>query len=251
MESTMMQSYCQSCGMPLTDEALLGTEKEGHKNQDYCTYCYEEGSFKQPNLTVEEMIDICVPHLKGDGMPANEARTMLTSFLPSLKRWRKQEWSEPKIIKREAFQIIGISTKTSNANELTAQAKIPQLWQDFYEKNIVDQLSKLDNQNVYGLYSDYETDVNGNYAITIGVEASKMNDASPEWVIKTIPAAKYLVFTSHKGKMPEIVIQTWQEIWAWFANSKVERTYTGDFELYDERCANPQEAQVEVYIAIK
>ncbi|MBG9709487.1 effector binding domain-containing protein [Lysinibacillus sp. RSDA_15] len=247
----MMQSYCQSCGMPLTDEALLGTEKEGHKNQDYCTYCYEEGSFKQPNLTVEEMIDICVPHLKGDGMPANEARTMLTSFLPSLKRWRKQEWSEPKIIKREAFQIIGISTKTSNANELTAQAKIPQLWQDFYEKNIVDQLSKLDNQNVYGLYSDYETDVNGNYAITIGVEASKMNDASPEWVIKTIPAAKYLVFTSHKGKMPEIVIQTWQEIWAWFANSKVERTYTGDFELYDERCANPQEAQVEVYIAIK
>lgn len=251
MESTMMQSYCQSCGMPLTDEALLGTEKEGHKNQDYCTYCYEEGSFKQPNLTVEEMIDICVPHLKGDGMPANEARTMLTSFLPSLKRWRKQEWSEPKIIKREAFQIIGISTKTSNANELTAQAKIPQLWQDFYEKNIVDQLSKLDNQNVYGLYSDYETDVNGNYAITIGVEASKMNDASPEWVIKTIPAAKYLVFTSHKGKIPEIVIQTWQEIWAWFANSKVERTYTGDFELYDERCANPQEAQVEVYIAIK
>lgn len=251
MESTMMQSYCQSCGMPLTDEALLGTEKEGHKNQDYCTYCYEEGSFKQPNLTVEEMIDICVPHLKGDGMPANEARTMLTSFLPSLKRWRKQEWSEPKIIKREAFQIIGISTKTSNANELTAQAKIPQLWQDFYEKNIVDQLSKLDNQNVYGLYSDYETDVNGNYTITIGVEASKMNDASPEWVIKTIPAAKYLVFTSHKGKMPEIVIQTWQEIWAWFANSEVERTYTGDFELYDERCANPQEAQVEVYIAIK
>lgn len=247
----MMQSYCQSCGMPLTDEALLGTEKEGHKNQDYCTYCYEEGSFKQPNLTVEERIDICVPHLKGDGMPANEARTMLTSFLPSLKRWRKQEWSEPKIIKREAFQIIGISTKTSNANELTAQAKIPQLWQDFYEKNIVDQLSKLDNQNVYGLYSDYETDVNGNYAITIGVEASKMNDASPEWVIKTIPAAKYLVFTSHKGKMPEIVIQTWQEIWAWFANSEVERTYTGDFELYDERCANPQEAQVEVYIAIK
>ncbi|UZM99006.1 GyrI-like domain-containing protein [Lysinibacillus sp. MHQ-1] len=119
------------------------------------------------------------------------------------------------------------------------------------KKNIVDQLSKLDNQNVYGLYSDYETDVNGNYAITIGVEASKMNDASPEWVIKTIPAAKYLVFTSHKGKMPEIVIQTWQEIWAWFANSKVERTYTGDFELYDERCANPQEAQVEVYIAIK
>lgn len=250
MESNMMQNYCQSCGMPLTDEVLLGTEKEGHKNQDYCTYCYEGGTFKQPDLTVEAMIDICVPHLKKDGMPEKDARHMLTSFLPSLKRWRKQEWSEPKIIRREAFQIIGISTETSNANERTAQAKIPQLWHDFYEQNIVDQLSKLDNQSVYGLYSDYETDVNGNYSITLGVEAS-LNTAPSDLVIKTIPAAKYLVFTSQKGKMPEIVIQTWQEIWAWFANSEVKRTYTGDFELYDERCANPQEAQVEVYIAIK
>ena len=83
----MMQNYCQSCGMPLTDAALLGTEKEGHKNQDYCTYCYEEGSFKQPDLTVEAMINICVPHLKEDGMPENEARHMLTSFLPNLKKF--------------------------------------------------------------------------------------------------------------------------------------------------------------------
>lgn len=251
MESIMMQNNCQSCGMPLVEEALLGTEQEGLKNQEYCIYCYEKGTFKQPDLTVEAMIEICVPHLKEDGMPENEARNMLASFLPSLKRWRKHEWSEPKIMKKDTFQIVGISAQTSNANELTPQARIPQLWNNFYEQDIIGQVSKMDNQNVYGLYSDYETDVNGNYSITLGVETTNKDETPADLVLKTIPAAKYLVFTSHKGTMPEVVIQTWQEIWAWFANSQVERTYTGDFELYDERCANPQEAQVEIYIAIK
>jgi len=245
-----MQSYCQSCGMPLVEEALLGTEKDGDKILEYCIYCYEGGKFKQPQLTVEEMIEICVPHLKEGGMPENEARNMLTSFLPSLRRWRKSEGKEPKVVELIAFNIVGISTQTSNANEITEQAKIPQLWDHFYQQNIAGKIAELKNGNVYGLYSDYETDVNGNYNITLGVEVN--NDNIPaDLVVKMIPAAKYLVFTSDKGTMPDVVIQTWQEIWAWFANSKVERTYTGDFELYDERCANPHESQVDIYIAIK
>ncbi|WP_155593969.1 effector binding domain-containing protein [Lysinibacillus cavernae] len=246
-----MQSYCQSCGMPLVDEALLGTEKEGHKSQEYCTYCYEGGEFKQPHLTVEDMIEICVPHLREDGMSEDDARNMMTSFLPSLKRWRKSEWKEPKMVERDSFQIVGISAQTSNAKEITAQAKIPQLWDHFYQQNIVGQIAERKNDNVYGLYADYETDVNGDYSITLGVEGLNNAETPAGLVVKTIPTAKYLVFTSDKGTMPEVVIQTWQEIWAWFANSGVERTYTGDFELYDERCANPQETQVDIYIAIK
>ena len=35
--------FCQSCGMPLTDEGLLGTEKDGAKAPDYCIYCYKDG----------------------------------------------------------------------------------------------------------------------------------------------------------------------------------------------------------------
>lgn len=248
-----MQSYCQSCGMPLIEEALLGTEKGGHKSQEYCAYCYEEGKFTQPQLTVEGMIDICVPHLKEDGMPENEARSMLTSFLPSLKRWRKGEWKDPKMVERDSFQIVGISAQTSNAKEITSQAKIPQLWNDFYQQNIIEQIANRKNSNIYGLYSDYETDVNGEYFITLGVQMlnSLDGDIPAGLTVKTVPAAKYLVFTSDQGALPDVVIQTWQDIWAWFANSGVERTYTGDFELYDERCANPQEAQIEIYIAVK
>jgi len=247
----MMQSYCQSCGMPLGDEALLGTGKEGLKSQEYCTYCYELGEFKQPNITVEEMVEICVPHLKEDGMAEEEARQMLSSFLPSLKRWRREEIKQPIMIERKSFQIVGTSAQTSNANEITPQAKIPQLWSDFYQQEVIGQIKNPVNEVIIGLYSDYETDVNGKYSITLGMEVAATDEVAQGMVVKTVPTAKYLVFTSEKGSMPDIVIKAWQDIWAWFAGSEVERAYTGDFERYDERCANPQEAQVDIYIAIK
>ncbi|MGE7091557.1 effector binding domain-containing protein [Lysinibacillus sp. NPDC048646] len=247
-----MQSYCQSCGMPLVDEALLGTEKGGQVSQDYCTYCYGEGAFKQPDLTVQEMIEIGVPHLKEEGMPEDEARQMLTSFLPSLKRWRKGESIEPFVIEKDSFKVVGVTTRTSNANESTSQAKIPQLWSAFYEQNVVQQISNQVNRAVtYGLYADYESDVNGHYSLTLGMAVSAIDEVPEGMEVKLVPAAKYLVFTSEKGPIPEVVIKAWQDIWAWFANSEVERTYTGDFEKYNERCANPNEAQVDIYIAIK
>ncbi|WP_338751138.1 effector binding domain-containing protein [Bacillus sp. FJAT-52991] len=247
-----MQNHCQSCGRPLTDQSLLGTEKEGQLSKDYCTYCYEAGEFKQPDLTVEEMIDICVPHLKKDGMKEDQARQMLASFLPNLKRWRKSEFAAPVVVEKEPFQVIGMTARTCNADEMTSKAKIPSLWSAFYQQKVGEKVSHLVKPGiVYGLYSDYTTDVNGEYSITLGMEMSS-SEAVPEGVVvKTIPAAKYMVFTSEKGPMPEVVIKAWQDIWAWFAQSEVERTYTGDFEKYDEKCANPEEAQVEIYIAIR
>ncbi|WP_276524438.1 GyrI-like domain-containing protein, partial [Lysinibacillus fusiformis] len=72
----------------------------------------------------------------------------------------------------ESFHIIGISAQTSNANEMTAQAKTPQLWDHFYQQNISAQIAERKNNNIYGLSSDYETDVNGDYAVILGVEVS-------------------------------------------------------------------------------
>ncbi len=246
-----MQSYCQSCGMPLVSAELLGTEKDGQVSQDYCIYCYELGEFKQPNITVDTMISLCVPHLKEEGMVEEEARQMLASFLPNLKRWRTREVKQPVVKEKQSFRIAGITARTNNANELTPTAKIPQLWTDYFQQNVAGQLFNQVNEGVmYGLYSDYETDVNGDYSITLGVEVSTDKDVPKEMSVKTVPASKYLVFSSEKGSMPDIVIKAWQDIWAWFANAEVERTYTGDFEVYDERC-QPNEAQVDIYIAIK
>ena len=53
----MEQKFCQSCGMPLTNE-VLGTNADGSKNEEYCMYCYKDGKFLQ-DCTMDEMIEHC------------------------------------------------------------------------------------------------------------------------------------------------------------------------------------------------
>lgn len=88
-DNFMEQKFCQSCGMPMNNEELYGSEKDGSKNSDYCKYCYENGSFTF-NGSMDEMIEICVePMVKENPQMSREkAREMMKSFFPSLKRWK-------------------------------------------------------------------------------------------------------------------------------------------------------------------
>ena len=38
--------FCQSCGMPMSkDPQGGGTNADGSKNENYCSYCYQNGEF--------------------------------------------------------------------------------------------------------------------------------------------------------------------------------------------------------------
>ena len=77
---------CQSCGMPMSDEQLA-RNPDGGFQESYCKWCWGEGDF-YTRCTMEEMIQICLPHMPGD--PA-EARAYLAGLLPTLERWRTAE----------------------------------------------------------------------------------------------------------------------------------------------------------------
>ncbi|WP_411681359.1 zinc ribbon domain-containing protein [Clostridium thailandense] len=83
--------YCQSCGMPLVNEKEIGTNVDGSKNNEYCIYCFENGSFKG-DMTMEQMIEFCVPHMVNahPGTSEEEARKSMQSFFPTLKRWKNK-----------------------------------------------------------------------------------------------------------------------------------------------------------------
>ena len=57
----MEQQFCQSCGMPLTDENR-GTNANGSSSEDYCVYCYKKGEFTQ-DFTMSQMIEFCLQFL--------------------------------------------------------------------------------------------------------------------------------------------------------------------------------------------
>ena len=83
----MKQKFCQSCGMPLTED-VLGTNADGSKNEDYCMYCYKDGQFLQ-DCTMEEMIEHCAQFNMPKPMTKEEYKQMMQGFFPMLKRWRK------------------------------------------------------------------------------------------------------------------------------------------------------------------
>ena len=84
--------FCQSCGMPLTDPTLRGTEADGSTSPHYCKYCYDKGKFTG-EMTMEEMIDFCAPMMveENPGMTEDDAKEQMRKFFPQLLRWREKK----------------------------------------------------------------------------------------------------------------------------------------------------------------
>ena len=77
--------------MPLRTEKAgdcRGTEADGSKSEKWCSLCYMEGKFVNPNCTVDEMIKIVDDALKRDGAWFF-MRSMAKKQIPTLERWRK------------------------------------------------------------------------------------------------------------------------------------------------------------------
>lgn len=83
----MDQPICQSCSMPMNEDQF-GTNQDGSVNRDYCVYCFKDGAFTSDE-TMEQMIDICVPHMVGPEFTEAQARETLARVMPELKRWKK------------------------------------------------------------------------------------------------------------------------------------------------------------------
>lgn len=96
MEET---KFCQSCGMPLTEE-VLGTNADQSKNNEYCIYCYKDGAFTG-DFTMEEMVEYCSMFVEeynkntGQNLTVCEYKEVLRQYYPNLKRWNGDDTRLP------------------------------------------------------------------------------------------------------------------------------------------------------------
>jgi predicted transcriptional regulator YdeE len=105
----------------------------------------------------------------------------------------------------------------------------------------------------YSVYTEYESDEHGEYTYFLGeaVTSLKRQDQST-FDSLLVPPSTYQKFTTPPGKIPDIVIASWQDIWKMKeADLDGKRAYTADFEVYDERAHDPQNAVVDIYIGLK
>lgn len=154
---------------------------------------------------------------------------------------------EFKTIKLPAFTVVGIAVRTNN--NTTGQQDIGQLWGQFMSENIAASIPNKVSDEIYSVYTDYESDFNGDYTTIIGCKVSDIDlEEMPEgMVVKDIPETTYQVYEA-KGAIPQCVGEAWMKIWQ--ADSEIKRAYVADFDIYGEGAQNPADAQVDIYLSI-
>lgn len=158
----------------------------------------------------------------------------------------------PKIVQLDGFEVVGISARTNNATEAGPDGAIPKLWQRLMQEHVLDRVPDKADPNLYAVYTDYASDANGDYTLVFGAKVRPETNPPAGMTSKSVPAGRYAVFTSERGPVAKVVVETWKRIWAYYqllANG--HRAYRADFELYDQRAADPNNAQVEIYIGVK
>ena len=76
---------CQCCGMPLEDE-MMSREPDGIINEGYCKWCYADGNYTYHDM--DDLIDVCVKHMAGEGFTEEQARSYMKGILPGLDYWK-------------------------------------------------------------------------------------------------------------------------------------------------------------------
>ena len=80
---------CQCCGMPLEDDTIIGHDRDGALNEDYCKWCYADGTYTYNDM--DDLIDVCVQHMVNETFTEKQARAYMKELLPKLDYWKRYE----------------------------------------------------------------------------------------------------------------------------------------------------------------
>ncbi len=151
-----------------------------------------------------------------------------------------------KKVKVDDFYVMGISVKTTNMNGQSSK-DIGKLWEVFIADKVMDKISnKLDN-NIYCLYTDYEGDHMAPYLVVLGCKVDSSCDVLDGMSLKKVNGGTFTKFTAKGSLIEGVVYQEWATIWAIEKN----RVFDTDFEVYGEKARNPNNAEVDIYVAFQ
>ena len=153
------------------------------------------------------------------------------------------------VVSGEPFLVVGLGARTSNTQEMTPHAIIPRQWERLISSNALETVTNRTDSSIIALYTDYESDAEGAYTYVLGVKVSSLAELPQNMISKEVPGGTYAVIPSRRGPVAEVVVDAWKRVWSDAALS-AHRSYRTDFEVYDHRATNPQDAQVDVYIGV-
>ncbi|GAA0719760.1 AraC family transcriptional regulator [Clostridium malenominatum] len=163
---------------------------------------------------------------------------------------------EPKIIKRDAFKIVGYEFKTTLRNNAHTR-DIPGFWNQCNIEGKEAKLYETQNPPRHGEYgicinTNMETD---QFSYVLGIEVLNFDNAMEDMYKLEVPSATYAVFTTPPVDETDFVSSiegTWKYILEeWFPISGYEIDDSKlDFEFYDERCHPWECKKLSMYIYV-
>jgi predicted transcriptional regulator YdeE len=144
------------------------------------------------------------------------------------------------------FSVIGIEVRTTNENGQSAQ-DIPALWTKFMSEGIMEKIPNKTDPSIYCIYTDYESDHTKPYTTILGCKVEHLNDIPKGLRGITVNAANYEKRTVNGNLHQGLVFNEWLKIW----ESSLPRTFVTDFEIYGEKAANPEQAEVNIFVGCR
>lgn len=186
------------------------------------------------------------------GITPSEARTYsgkLTSYnrLVIQVNLKGAEPMNVKIVKKEAFQIVGMNRQLSLENGENHK-QIPIMWENANKDGTSNELFQLQNgpKGVLGVCVD-----NNDKTIDYWIASAHEGEVPSHFSKMTIPASTWAIFEVH-GAMPDAMTKAWKQIFSeWFPSSGYEHAGTPELEVYSEDDpANPN-LYSEIWIPVK
>jgi len=114
-------------------------------------------------------------------------------------------------------------------------------------ENMLQQIpNKVDN-TIYCMYTEYEKDHTKPYTTLLGCKVENLENIPAGMIGKTVEGGNYIKQTVKGNLMQGVIATAWIKIW----NANFSRLYTADFEVYGEKAQNPENAEVDIFIAVK
>jgi predicted transcriptional regulator YdeE len=149
------------------------------------------------------------------------------------------------ITKKSEFKLIGLKLDNKTTNE-RGQSSIDcgNLWQKFETQNFTERIPGKLSDEIYAVYFDYEGDHTKPFSYFIGCKVKFDTDTPRDMSNLIIPAGNFTKVIA-KGKIPDCIANAWKGIWS----LKTDRAYKYDFEIYDERSKDWNNAEVEIFVS--
>lgn len=174
---------------------------------------------------------------------------MLTAAGPARKVTTRPMF---KVEEHTAFYVVGLARRTNNAREMGGLGEIGKVWQEFMQKNLAAEITHKLDDDLLAVYTDYESNQTGDYTFLLGKRASDLRDLPAGLTGRYVPEGRYAVLVSEEGPVAQVVPRLWQRVWSLSPIALGgRRAFAADYEIYDQRAKNPQNAQVELHLGIQ